>query len=348
VTVESRTCPSCGEPVPLGRFACSACGELLVAVEGAMPKGRPAPAVSPAAIPAAAGPPEAPDATGSMSPNEPAGPVTAAEPRAIIEAAEPAEPRAAPPEPQAVAQPQAATEPPESQAAATQPVEAGAAEPARIAGSYIPSSAGVPGVAPPDPGDTAPRPVDGVGRGAIGSATDVGALPAAVPPPVEAPAPGMQTGPSTGPGGPPFVVPADIAGRLVAIAAPIAALSFLLPFAQPGSIVVGGGEGSDYFSDWGLAAPGNFVPFGLAIVLFVLAVLPSSLADWFRFGVLPLVLGGGLATISWVQATWPGGYGLGVIVLLVAAILLMGAGVLAVRNAAAGPHVTSPGSRGPA
>jgi hypothetical protein len=137
-----------------------------------------------------------------------------------------------------------------------------------------------------------------------------------------------------------FVVPADIAGRVVAIAAPIAACAFLLPFAAPGSIVLGGAEGADYLSDWGLAAPANLVPFGLAILLFVLAVVPSGLADWFRFGVLPLVLGGGLAAIGWTAVTWSGGYGVGVVVLLGAAVALLGAGVLAVRNAAAGRHVT--------
>jgi hypothetical protein len=319
VTTDERICPSCGEPVQPGRLACPSCGELLAAVEGAadrFPGARPmpsAPSVAPAP-PGAAPPTAEPEPAPSPEPAPGPEPARSAEP-------EPApSPEPAPgPEPARIAEPEPAPSP----------------EPARIAGAYIPPSSrpwetapaeAMPGHVPASAGvESAPT-----GREADIPAAGAGdALRANTPPgPIVAgPSPGTQRAS--------FAVPADPAGRIVAIAAPLAALSFLLPFAQPGSIVVGGGVGGDYLSDWGLAAPGNLVPFGLAILLLVLAVVPSRLADWFRFGVLPLVAGGAMAAIGWVQVTWPGGYGLGVIVLIIASFLLLGAGTLAIRNAVA-------------
>ena len=317
---------------------------------------------------------EPPEAAEPAEPVEMSESVASPAPVEPPEAAEPAEPPGPvepprPPVPLALAEsmsapgPEVAPAPGIGIAPAPGP-EAPPAAPARIPGAYIPPStiqsspvadepARVSRPVPLPPGE--PLTVPGPATAAVGSVgvaqagivlaggsvearlrPEVGAGPPGAAPPGLPPAAG---GPEASLGRAAFVVPADIAGRLVAIAAPIAAFSFLLPFAAAGSIVVGGGPGSDYFGDWGLASIGNLVPFGLAILLFVLAVVPSGLADWFRFGVLPLVLGGALAAIGWVQLTWPGGYGPGIAVLLAAAILLVAAGGLAVRNAAVTPSV---------
>ncbi len=136
-----------------------------------------------------------------------------------------------------------------------------------------------------------------------------------------------------------LALPERLEGRLVALGSLLAAGAFFLPWAGGGSIVIGGDIGTDYFSDWGFAAPGNILPFLVAVLACVLAVVPNRIADWLRFGAIPLALAGALLAIAWTYVTWPGGYGPGVVVLLAGAFLLLVAGGVAVRNIAVRPAV---------
>ena len=74
----------------------------------------------------------------------------------------------------------------------------------------------------------------------------------------------------------PFAIAPGIGPWLVAGGAALGVVAFVLPWAPEGGVVIGGSFGSGYFATWGLAAVGNVLPFLLAWVSLVLAVLPNG------------------------------------------------------------------------
>ncbi len=131
----------------------------------------------------------------------------------------------------------------------------------------------------------------------------------------------------------PFQVAAGAGPKLVAIGAAMAVFSFVLPWIPEQSVVIGATPGQGLFARWGLAAIGNLVPLGTAVIVLVLATLPNRVPPWIVGGVLPLALGGALAAIGWIYTTSQFGYSAGIVLLLAAGILLVAGGVLVLRSA---------------
>jgi hypothetical protein len=130
----------------------------------------------------------------------------------------------------------------------------------------------------------------------------------------------------------PFAIAPGLGPRLVAGGAALAAVGFVLPWVPGGGLVIGGGFGSGYFAMWGLAAVGNVLPFLLAWVSLVLAVLPNRVPRSAALGVLPLLLGGVFAGLAWTYLIGPLGAAIGIWALSVGAMLLAAGGTLVLRG----------------
>jgi hypothetical protein len=174
--------------------------------------------------------------------------------------------------------------------------------------------------------------------------------PSAVLPPVEALPMPRQTGRSGATSDPRAAVASATAGAqetltelglstdtprlLVASAAAIAALAFLLPWS---SIVVGSGQVGGYTASWGLAGPGHpLVALGL-VALGSLAMAGERLPRWARPGLPALVLAGLVIGLTWPYLMGPFGAMIGSWVALAGALLLVAGGALDLRS---GRHQT--------
>jgi hypothetical protein len=78
---------------------------------------------------------------------------------------------------------------------------------------------------------------------------------------------------------------------------------------------------------------GNVLPFLLAWVSMVLAVLPNRLPRFAALGVLPLLLGGIFAGLGWTYLIAPLGTGIGIWALEASALSLAAGGTLVLREA---------------
>ena len=323
--VESRACPECGAEVPIGRLSCGACGALLASVDR-----HPAPPT-----PAGTGAQTVSQAAGADD-AAPIGPVAGAEPPAATEVAEPVPPasslvaraRGTPPAgspdtpPAAVPLPDAPT--------------AMLADPEELELPLPPM--------PPIPGAyLAPSVVT-----RSGPITTTRPFPAAPRARLEPAAPPEQSRRGPGPGAPvepvpasperapvldlPFAIAPGIGPRLVVAGAVLAVVAFVLPWVPDGGVVIGGAFGTGYFSSWGLAAVGNVLPFLVAWVSLVLAVLPNRVPRFAALGVLPLLLGGILGGFGWTYLIQPLGAGIGIWALAVGAVLLAAGGTLVLRG----------------
>ena len=343
--VELRECPECGAEVPIGRLSCSACGALLAAVDRH-------PAVEPSTRGGAA--PIAQDARTDVA--EPDGrlatdvvptptevaPAPAAPGRISTEA-----PDAAARSDRAVGSPGAvpAAEPPIAASSETSSAPApmtAAAPPATIA---VPDEVELPRPPmPPIPGGylapsmvmrsapiTSTEPYLGAPRAALEPAPSSG-------PPLRGPEPPSPVEPA--PGSPPrvpvldlpFAIAPGIGPRLVVGGGALSILAFVLPWASDGGVVIGAAFGTGYFSAWGLAAVANVLPFLVAWVSLVLAVLPNRVPRFAALGVLPLLLGGIFAGFGWTYLIAPLGAGIGIWALAVGAVLLAAGGILVLRG----------------
>jgi hypothetical protein len=130
----------------------------------------------------------------------------------------------------------------------------------------------------------------------------------------------------------PFAIAPGIGPRLVAAGAVLAIVAFVLPWVSNGDMVIGGAFGTGYFSSWGLAAVGNVLPFLVAWVSLVLAVLPNRVPRFAALGALPLLLGGIFAGFGWTYLIGPLGAGIGIWALAVGAVLLAAGGTLVLRG----------------
>jgi len=130
----------------------------------------------------------------------------------------------------------------------------------------------------------------------------------------------------------PFAIASGIGPKLVAAGAGLAVVAFVLPWIPDGGVVIGGSFGSGYFATWGLAAIGNVLPFLLAWVSLVLAVLPNRVPRHVALGLLPVLLGGVFVGYGWTYLIAPYGIGIGIWALAGGALLLVAGGSLVLRG----------------
>ena len=128
----------------------------------------------------------------------------------------------------------------------------------------------------------------------------------------------------------PFAIAPGIGPKLVAAGAGLAVVAFVLPWIPDGGVVIGGSFGSGYFATWGLAAIGNVLPFLLAWVSLVLAVLPNRVPRHVALGLLPVFLGGVFVGYGWTYLI--ASYGIGIWALAGGALLLVAGGSLVLRG----------------
>lgn len=297
-TTRKIRCTDCGEAVPYGRLSCPSCGTLLASVTGAA---RHAPSPS-AAI-------ETPIDVGVAAATDTADPAPAV--AASATAAPALQPRAPKPAaPRPVAQrsashrtlvPTTVVRTVTAGASAFMPATAGA-----TAGAAVATGAGW---SRHDPTPSTPAEIVGTASDTVASDAD----------PDEAPALGF------------FAVSLD-RGRVdaglewaAAIGAGLVAVAMLLPWSR--SVI--GSSGVGYFDSWGLAGPGHVLLLVGSLVVLAFAVVPTSIPIWVSRGVGALVLGVFALGLTWPYAVGPLGGGVGVVVTLIGALVLIVTGLVA-------------------
>lgn len=361
-------CPECDSPLSPGRFACSFCGALVAAVATVARSFNPADQASPPVLMSA--PPDEPPMP-VAAPATPAAHAVQAAPAALVD--EPPPPRKAriaaptrrtkPParasnpgakigvateEPRPLP-PEGVTWPPmRSDVTASAPAEAPRSSPspapswpehpawppqrtveavappvgqspARVpAGAYLPPSAVLP------PGESLPIPgsakATGSGDHARRSGPDVST------------SLNLRLGEGTGPLG----MPADAPTRVVVLGAGVAALGFVLPWAD---IVIGSGSIGGYLEQWGLAGPGHALILALVVGLAILAIVAEHLPRWVRLGLPSIAVACLLSGLVWPYLVGPFDASIGVYVVAVGALVMIAGGLL---DRVATRHVESP------
>ena len=127
----------------------------------------------------------------------------------------------------------------------------------------------------------------------------------------------------------PFRAPADISGWVVAGGSALAAVAFLLPWAQVG--VAGTRLDPDYFGRWGLANPSYLLLMAAAVVTFLIVTIPNRLPAVVGSIALPILLGGIFLGLGWSYLTGPYGTGAGVDAMSIGALLMAAGGMLELR-----------------
>ncbi len=117
----------------------------------------------------------------------------------------------------------------------------------------------------------------------------------------------------------------EAAGVLVLAGSMAAAIGFLLPWSR---IVIGATFTGSYLDTWGLAGAAHVVVFLLSLGVLALAAIPNQLGTWLRTGVAGIALGALLLGLAWPYAFGRLGAGLGVVLEVAAAALLLGGGLL--------------------
>lgn len=197
-----------------------------------------------------------------------------------------------------------------------EPIAADDSEPdstAHMAGGWLPPSSVQRATSAPMPASTpAPAPAPPAAPPSNAAST-----------PAPAPAPRVRPGDAPLFADLPFDAPASLPGWLVLIGAGLAAIAFLLPWADAY-------VGSFYWDTWGLSTIDRILVFVFMAVTAALAVLPNPIGAWFRSGVLGLA-GGGLA-LGRILPYLFGSFDVpfGVLVETIGAIVLMVGGALAV------------------
>lgn len=138
----------------------------------------------------------------------------------------------------------------------------------------------------------------------------------------------------------PFAAPSDPGGKVVAIAAWVAAIGFFLPWSN---LVIGAEGVGGYSNSWGLATVTHLPVLVFAVAVGLLTILPRRPARWLIGGVLPAVLGGLLLGLAWPYLVGGLGSQVGLFVEAIAAIALIVGGGLRLapgRNAEAATTVS--------
>lgn len=328
-------CPACAEGIPPGRLSCPHCGTVLAAVARTFRLGGMTPA---GAVPSAA--PEQVFA-------EPVpGPVAALLAssgawRRPLEPVEPVERKDAAPEAGPADEPEPAYEPGPAYelqpAPATLPTAPAPALPsanrwAQIAGSPPAPLDELPAPAPMRVTPAAYVPPSPVVADAVEPPARI--LPRAWGP--DAPAAATIAGPPAGPAAESWTrrlrLPTidrervdEAAGIVVLAGSMAAAVGFLLPWSR---IVIGATFTGSYLDSWGLAGAAHVVVFLVSLGVLALAAIPNRIGTWLRTGVAGIGLGALLLGLAWPYAFGRLGAGLGVVLEVVAAALLLGGGLL--------------------
>jgi hypothetical protein len=131
----------------------------------------------------------------------------------------------------------------------------------------------------------------------------------------------------------------EAAGVIVLAGAMASLIGFLLPWS---TVVIGSRGTGTYFDTWGLAGQGHLVVFLAVLGALALAAIPNRLDTWLRTGVVGIALGALLLGLAWPYAFGPLGTGVGIVLLVVAACLLLLGGLLSTlvqRHGATTPAV---------
>jgi hypothetical protein len=322
MATKTVVCPECGSSAAPGRYACAECGALLAAV-GAAPRawaGAPAAAQGPepaGAVVARDRQDEADAVDGTRGSAQATPSIDASEPFDDGNGADEATDGWTPP-------PGARTDPAPDLATAMAPATT-AAPPVTAAPAMtiapIPAAAPAP-VWPPanDPG-MRPLPVERVPAGAW---LPPSARLEGLEPPVAA-ADAKRTSrfdlaaltDSLG-------VSGDAPRRVVAIGASVAAIAFLLPWAN---VLAGAGLLGGYFTQWGLAGPGHWIVVALLAGLAAAAIGGERTARW-PIGLLGLVAAALLLGLIWPYLFGFLGRSIGVWAVLAGVIVLAVGGSL--------------------
>ncbi len=128
----------------------------------------------------------------------------------------------------------------------------------------------------------------------------------------------------------------EAAGVMMMAGAMGAAIGFVLPWSR---VVIGARNSGGYFDSWGLAGSAHILVFVLALATLVLAAMPNRIDTWLRTGVLGIALGSLLLGLAWPYAFGPLGAGVGTVLVVVSACLLLVAGLI---NTLVQRHAGSP------
>lgn len=102
-------------------------------------------------------------------------------------------------------------------------------------------------------------------------------------------------------------------------------IGFLLPWSR---VVIGSRGDGTYFDTWGLAGQAHLFVFLLVLGALALAAIPNRVDTWLRTGVVGIALGALLLGLAWPYAFGPLGAGVGIVLVVVAASLLLLGGLL--------------------
>jgi len=124
----------------------------------------------------------------------------------------------------------------------------------------------------------------------------------------------------------PLGLPANAAGRTIALGAAIAGLGFLLPWAE---IVIGSSTMGGFLDMWGLAGPGHPIVLLLLIGVGILAVAHEKWPINVGAGTAAIVLGSVLLGLAFPYVMGPFREAIGVYVTAAGAVVMIAGGLLA-------------------
>ena len=192
--------------------------------------------------------------------------------------------------------------------------------PAPTAAAYVPPSVAAPGSLDTSATDDAPARILPRAWDPSGATLDRAAAPAAAPADALAALRGRLALPGID------RARIDEAAGVVVLAGAMGSLiGFLLPWSR---VVIGSRGAGTYFDTWGLASQGHLVVFLLVLGALALAAIPNRIDTWLRTGVVGIALGALLLGLAWPYAFGPLGAGVGIVLLVVAACLLLLGGLV--------------------
>ncbi len=139
-------------------------------------------------------------------------------------------------------------------------------------------------------------------------------------------------------------MPVELPGRTIALGSAIAALGFLLPWAE---IVIGSASIGSFLDQWGLAAPGSALLLLALIVVSALAVLRERTEVKVGTSTAAIILGALLVGIAFPYLMGPFREAIGVYVTLAGALILIAGGLLARAAPRHDPEPAQPSRAGP-
>jgi hypothetical protein len=128
----------------------------------------------------------------------------------------------------------------------------------------------------------------------------------------------------------------DVPRRVIGLGAAVAALGFLLPWAE---VVIGSGLSGSYWARWGMAGPGHWIVVAILVAVAALGLGRGRLSE-LPLGAVAVGLGALLVGLVWPYLFGIIGHSVGVWLVLVGAIALAVGGILDLRrHATARPDV---------